>query len=98
MGAPMNDYKQIAPPNSYIHVDDFVKPKHLANYLLYLANNRTAYNAYFQWKREYKVVTESTFFCDLCTKLNNIDLQSKQIIDNIDLWWRPKGICANVSE
>jgi len=37
---------------TYIHVDDFNSPKSLADYLLYLDRNDTAYFEYFEWKRK----------------------------------------------
>ncbi|PIO75220.1 fucosyl transferase, partial [Teladorsagia circumcincta] len=49
MGAPKADYIKVAPPNSFIHVDDYT-PEQLSRYLLYLDRNRTAYNEYFAWK------------------------------------------------
>ena len=39
MGAHPLDYKLVAPENSYIHIEDFEKPKELAEYLLYLDSN-----------------------------------------------------------
>lgn len=30
MGARKEDYEKVAPPNSFIHVDDFESPKELA--------------------------------------------------------------------
>ncbi|RXG54878.1 Glycoprotein 3-alpha-L-fucosyltransferase A [Armadillidium vulgare] len=42
------DYAAIAPPYSYINVEDFESPKDLANYLIYLDKNDTAYMEYFK--------------------------------------------------
>ncbi|CAH1799548.1 unnamed protein product, partial [Owenia fusiformis] len=53
MGAPKSDYIAQAPPNSFIHVDDFKSPKALAEYITMLDKNNTAYNEYFQWRRLY---------------------------------------------
>lgn len=50
MGGRRDDYFNLAPPNSYIHVDDFHSPGHLAAYLRYLDANDTAYAAFFAWK------------------------------------------------
>ena len=44
------DYKEHAPPQSYINVLDYESPKDLADYLIHLANNREEYEAYFWWK------------------------------------------------
>ena len=40
----------MAPPNSYIHVEDFDTPHELAKYLDYLDKNETAYAEYHQWR------------------------------------------------
>ena len=42
-------YDTIAPPKSYINVFDFKNVHELAEYLLYLDKNDTAYNEYFRW-------------------------------------------------
>lgn len=50
MGAKPRDYQRVAPPGSFIHVDAFASPQHLAQYLHLLDRNDTLYNAYFAWK------------------------------------------------
>ncbi|VDM00048.1 unnamed protein product [Schistocephalus solidus] len=50
MGAPRESYCAIAPPNSFIHVDDFSSPAELAGYLNWLDRNDTAYASYFAWR------------------------------------------------
>jgi len=50
MGAPRSDYERAAPPQSFIHVDDFASPRHLADFLRSLAADRTRYNDYFRWQ------------------------------------------------
>ena len=50
-GAP--DVEDFAPgPHSLIRTADFPSPRELADYLLYLTRNSTAYNEYFTWKSE----------------------------------------------
>ncbi|KAA0197302.1 hypothetical protein HAZT_HAZT006526 [Hyalella azteca] len=41
-------YEETAPPHSFINVFDFPSVRHLADYLIYLDKNDTAYNEYFQ--------------------------------------------------
>eukprot|EP00058_Branchiostoma_floridae_P015848 XP_002601336.1 hypothetical protein BRAFLDRAFT_82754 [Branchiostoma floridae] len=50
LGANRSDYERLAPPHSFIHVDDFTSPKELANYLKMLDQDKDKYNAYFKWK------------------------------------------------
>ena len=46
-----SDYWKIAPPHSYIDVNDFANAEELANYLLYLDVHEEEYLSYFQWKK-----------------------------------------------
>ena len=50
MGARREEYAAVAPPHSFIHVDDFDSPSQLAEYLHLLDNNQHLYNRYFLWK------------------------------------------------
>ena len=43
------DYKDFAPPHSYINILDFPTIEKLVDYLKYLDSNDTAYNEYFAW-------------------------------------------------
>ena len=74
MGARPSDYEKVAPPHSYVHVDQFLGPKELADYLRILSKNNTKYEEYFQWKRTLQIVAEYTykgwFWCRLCTLLH----------------------------
>lgn len=66
---------QIAPPHSYINVEDFSSISELNNHLTYLANNSSAYDEYFWWRDHYQLETpkQRNFkaFCDLCQLLND---------------------------
>jgi len=73
MGAPPNDYAKVAPPHSYIHVDEFSGPKELAEYLYQLSNNDTKYEEYFRWKNTLEIRENKNigkFWCRLCTLLH----------------------------
>jgi len=73
MGARPSDYDKVAPPHSYIHVDEFAGPKELANYLHYLSKNNTKYEEYFRWRHTLDVAkynNTAQFWCRLCTLLN----------------------------
>ncbi|KAJ8035751.1 Glycoprotein 3-alpha-L-fucosyltransferase A [Holothuria leucospilota] len=50
LGASKEDYERVAPPNSFIHVDDFASVKDLAKYLKAVASNLTLFQSYFEWK------------------------------------------------
>ncbi len=60
-------YQDLAPPNSFIDVKDFSSAKKLAEYLLYLDKNLTAYLSYFQWKKYHHIKPYPDIFKDaLC--------------------------------
>ncbi|XP_037083424.1 alpha-(1,3)-fucosyltransferase fut-1-like [Pollicipes pollicipes] len=54
-GASPESYRRVAPPNSFIHVQDFASVQLLATYLTSLMENRTAYESYFAWRSSYQV-------------------------------------------
>ncbi|KAK3872913.1 hypothetical protein Pcinc_022043 [Petrolisthes cinctipes] len=68
------NYSNQAPPYSYIDAQSFPSIKNLADYLLYLHHNDTAYNEYFRWKRFHLVRMRwertAKHFCDLCERLH----------------------------
>ena len=89
------DYKKIAIPGSFINVLDFPSVKALADYLLYLDKNNTAYNEYFSWKTEYKqggclhgndLSRHYHWTCDLCALANNASVKSK-VYEHLDHFW-----------
>lgn len=67
LGAHPSDYNDAAPPNSFVHVDDFSSPKELAEYLITLDKNDTLYNEYFAWKGTGTFYnTWKDLFCRIC--------------------------------
>jgi len=80
MGAHPDDYKALAPENSYIHIEDFDSPKSLAAYLKKLDENDSFYNEYFKWKGRGRFVdTMSDFFCRVCGMLYYSDYRTPAI-------------------
>lgn len=101
LGAHRDDYERVSPKHSFIHVNDFRSPAHLARYLHYLDQNDDAYNRYFQWKTGPKEgeFINTFFWCRLCSMLHMNEERRKPFpsYDNIDHWWAPKGICNDSS-
>jgi len=50
MGPPRSDYEKVTPPDSFIHVDDFDSPEHLAEYLIELDQDDEKYGRYLRWR------------------------------------------------
>ena len=74
-GSSRDDYKAIAPPNSYIDTRDFDSPKLLAEFLLKLNASKTHYEQFFMWRKNYTLQVDKSFIGQdiLCKKLWNLD-------------------------
>ena len=90
------NYDGIAIPGSFIHVSKFRSIKSLADHLIYLDKNETAYNEYFGWKRGYK---KSGFMsmCQVCEKINQNN-ESVKIYHSITDFWSKETNCDVFSE
>ena len=85
MGAHPDHYSRLAPPQSYIHVDQFSSPKELATYIQLLDNNTHLYNSYFHWKGTGGFY-DTKFVCRLCAMLQ-IAPNYPVWYEDIDAWW-----------
>ncbi|XP_067947526.1 3-galactosyl-N-acetylglucosaminide 4-alpha-L-fucosyltransferase FUT3-like [Watersipora subatra] len=68
-------YDKIAPPNSYIHADNFQTPSDLAQYLIMLSANVTLYKFYHEWRLKYNIsstvfTSNTRWMCDLCRQVH----------------------------
>lgn len=86
MGAPLDDYKAVAPPHSFIHVDEFVSMKHLVEFLKQLAKNEAVYNDYFAWKQKWEVkeLRWKYSLCKICTVYDN--LPQPKVYSDLHAW------------
>ena len=50
----LGNYNLYVPKSGYINTFDFKSARHLADYLVYLDKNKTAFNSYFKWKKYIK--------------------------------------------
>ncbi|CAF5010339.1 unnamed protein product [Rotaria sp. Silwood1] len=97
MGANENDYKLIAPKQSYIHINNYKTPEDLAKYLNYLINNSEKYLQYLQW-REYTIIESKfpTTWMNLLCPLCQMAYETQVTIDdrlNFSSWYNPKIDC-----
>lgn len=65
------DYGRLVPANSFIQ--DFNTSKELVDYLKYLDGNKAAYLKYFEWQKNYSILTSYNAYdvggCALCKSL-----------------------------
>ena len=89
------EYEKMAPPNSYLHIDDFASPQDLANYIKQIANNPKLFQSFFWWQEFYQIQTDFVFEtnCQLCDKINE-EIHSPNDYSNFKEYWhqcrRPK--------
>ena len=100
MGSPRADYEKVAPPHSFIHVDDFRSIDELAKYLTKLSDDFSLYKTYFKWKENGFIsllqpwpILSNVYWCDLCSALNDKHKTGK-IRLNIDEWWNYETQCG----
>ena len=88
-GLSKQDYEKIAPPHSFIHVDDFSSALDLMKFLHQLSKNPEEYNSYFWWKSYYDVSPYYTNAkCQLCNYLNSEkDITPTQKYSNFTAYW-----------
>ena len=99
MGAGVEDYAAVAPPGSFIHVDQFSSPGDLAEYLHKLDNDHQLFQEYFQWKSDPRGgFIKTKFFCRVCSMLNyNANENYQWNDDEADLadWWKGESVCKS---
>ncbi|CAH8875883.1 unnamed protein product [Trichobilharzia szidati] len=89
MGASIEEYQKVAPPHSFIHVDEFDSPEELAEYLKYLDKNDTAYNEYFAWHDKGVVsMWSSKPECEFCLLANAVEYLRPTSQEKFSVWWR----------
>ncbi|XP_039256788.2 4-galactosyl-N-acetylglucosaminide 3-alpha-L-fucosyltransferase FUT5-like [Styela clava] len=71
-GPLKEDIVRVAPPNSFIFVDDFESLKDLVQYLNYLDKNDDEYLKYFAWRNLEPPERQPNIYC-ACGKMNLVD-------------------------
>ncbi|CAH8569494.1 hypothetical protein MS3_00000523 [Schistosoma haematobium] len=88
MGASIEEYERVAPPYSFIHVDQFESPGKLADYLKYLDKNDTAYNEYFAWHGHGIIHDrDSQPQCAMCLLAHTSHAFGPYWVPSVARWW-----------
>ena len=85
-GLSKHDYEKIAPPHSFIHVDDFQNSAELMMTLYRISKNPVLYNSYFWWRTYYEFYSLN-HKCQLCNVLNSKDFVTKNNYENFNSYW-----------
>ncbi|KAG6445326.1 4-galactosyl-N-acetylglucosaminide 3-alpha-L-fucosyltransferase 9 [Manduca sexta] len=90
-GPPLQDCQALLPPNSFIHVDNFLTPSDLAVEIINISKDDKKLLSYHLWRNHFKVVNEHGYFgtksvhlCRLCEAMNYNDEREK-IYDEDDI-------------
>lgn len=75
LGPPRSHYEAVAPPHSFIHVDDFDSIATLARFLRELVKDAKLYKSYFSWHVNYTVKLYTDWrerLCNVCQVYNKL--------------------------
>lgn len=92
LGPPISDYKAVAPPNSFIHVDEFASVKEMGAFLQQLAKDKKRYSEYFTWKQQWKVKLYTDWrerLCKICPQFKSLPQQ--QVYSDLEAWANAKS-------
>lgn len=87
LGPSRNTYEALAPPGSFIHVEDFGSVEALADHLQSVASDGEAYRKYFRWRRTHAVKTYSDWrerLCQICVRYPRLPLY--KVYHDLDAW------------
>ena len=92
-GPSRADYEAVAPPHSFLHVDDYAHPRELASHVRYLLTHEEALEEYTAWRSRYRIQGgHLDGWCKLCERLNKRDA-AQSIYPDINHWWHGPGVC-----
>lgn len=87
LGPPRACYEAVAPPDSFVHVDDFGSARELAAFLLGM--NESRYRGYFRWRERFRVKLFNDWrqrFCAICTRYPH--LPRNQVYQDLHSWFQ----------
>lgn len=87
LGPSRATYEALAPPGSFIHVEDFRSPAALAARLKTIAADPQAYGKYFEWRRSHRIKTYTDWrqrLCQICVRYPH--LQARKTYRDLEAW------------
>ncbi|KAM3851938.1 4-galactosyl-N-acetylglucosaminide 3-alpha-L-fucosyltransferase 9 [Vipera latastei] len=88
LGPPRENYENYIPANSFIHVEDFLSPKDLSEYLLMLDKNTKLYISYFNWRKDFSVHLSRFWESHACLACDHVKRhQEYKSVGNLEKWF-----------
>lgn len=87
LGPSRATYEALAPPGSFIHVEDFSSPEALATHLKHVAADTRAYEQYFRWRRSHRIQTITDWrerLCQICVRYPQ--LAARKTYHDLEAW------------
>ncbi|XP_037351286.1 alpha-(1,3)-fucosyltransferase 7 [Talpa occidentalis] len=87
LGPPRATYEAFAPPEAFVHVDDFSSPRALAAFLAGM--NESQYRRHLAWRAQLRVRLFADWrerFCTICTRYPH--LPRGQVYQDLEGWFR----------
>lgn len=87
LGPPRASYEAFAPPDAFVHVDDFGSARELAAFLLGM--NESQYRSYFRWRERFRVQLFNDWrqrFCAICARYPH--LPRDQVYQDLQSWFQ----------
>lgn len=78
---------------------DYDTPKSLADHLLFVASNPTAYNEYFKWKEHVVFrLPNPDIFCSMCISIQQETIYGikKGIVEDLGSYWNYRRDCRHI--
>ncbi|CAM5131949.1 Alpha-(1,3)-fucosyltransferase [Chelonia mydas] len=88
LGPSRENYENYIPADSFIHVEDFLSPRELAEYLLMLDKNNKLYLSYFNWRKDFSVHLPRFWESHACLACDHVKRhQEYKSIGNLEKWF-----------
>lgn len=88
LGPSRENYENYIPADSFIHVEDFLSPRELADYLLMLNKDTERYLAYFNWRKHYTVNLSHFWESHACLACDHVKRhQEYKSVSNLERWF-----------
>ncbi|KAF6729835.1 Alpha-(1,3)-fucosyltransferase 9 [Oryzias melastigma] len=88
LGPSRQNYENLIPGSSFIHVNDFKSPRELVEYLNVLEKNETKYLRYFEWRKDFMVKRPHFWIEHACRACEHLKRHKQyEAFHGLDKWY-----------